>query len=76
MLKIEESFVREQLYSGILQSLEELPDSLRRIFVLRHYRGYQPSEIARLLELNEDEIPTLLKRAEQHLYRSLSRSRV
>jgi RNA polymerase sigma factor (sigma-70 family) len=75
MLKIEETKKREQIYSGILESLEELPERLRKVFVLRHYQGRRPSEIARVLQVSEDEVPFLLKRAEQHFYRSLSRIR-
>jgi RNA polymerase sigma factor (sigma-70 family) len=73
MLKIEEPFAREQLYSGILESLDELPERLRTVFVLRHYQGCQLPEIAQMLDIREDEVPFLLKRAEQHFYRSLRR---
>ena len=54
---------RHQLFEAILQTLNGMPEHLRKIFVLSHYQGCGEKEIAESLGLAEKEIPRLLRKA-------------
>lgn len=47
--------------------IEELPDTLRTVFVLREVEGMDTAEVAEALELSEDNVKTRLHRARTSL---------
>ncbi|MDA2924714.1 hypothetical protein MYX65_08685 [Acidobacteria bacterium AH-259-L09] len=66
---------REQLFDIILDSLNEMPDLLRQVFVLSHYHGNSSAEIATKFGVREEDVPFLLKRANRLLHQKLNRFR-
>jgi DNA-directed RNA polymerase specialized sigma24 family protein len=62
---------REGLYAGIVENLRQMPAQLRQVFVLRHYRGYSPAEIAVVTGIQESSVGLLLKQAEALVYQRL-----
>ncbi|GAB4110271.1 MAG: hypothetical protein Kow001_10970 [Acidobacteriota bacterium] len=54
---------RDGLFERILRTLQQMPPELRDIFVLSHYEGRGPRDIAAALSLEEGEIPRRLKEA-------------
>lgn len=52
---------------SLREVLEQLPDELRRCFLLRHGRGFCESEIAVLMKLPIDKVRTYLWQARQML---------
>lgn len=66
---------REILFSRIVEILDEMPESLRDVFVLTHYEGKSPSEVASILGIPESDFGSLLIQANQYFYRTLRRLR-
>ena len=64
---------KEELFDVILESLEEMPDLLRQVFVLSHYRAHSPAEIASKVGVREEDIFFLLKCANKLFYQKLKR---
>ena len=58
---------REKLFKQIVEALNEMPDLLRRTFVLRHYEGFSEREIAAKVGVKAEEVSPLLKRADEFL---------
>ncbi len=54
---------RDQLFHRILKVLNEMPDSLRQTFMLSHYDGLSLDQIARKIGVEQQDAPSLLKRA-------------
>jgi DNA-directed RNA polymerase specialized sigma24 family protein len=52
---------------SLREVLEQLPDELRRCFLLRHGRGFCESEIAVLMKLPIEKVRTYLWQARQML---------
>jgi hypothetical protein len=53
---------------AILEILQHLPESQRRIFVWNRYRGYQPKQIAEMLRCDPSEIEVILDTIDEILY--------
>jgi hypothetical protein len=51
---------REKVTGAILEMLADLPETQRITFILNHYRGYQPKQIADLLRCSPSEIEAAL----------------
>ena len=64
---------REELFDQIIQALAEMPDLLRQTFVLSHYQGLSPDEIAAKVDVKKQDVPFLLRRADSLLYQKLRR---
>ncbi|MDA2931047.1 hypothetical protein MYX84_14060 [Acidobacteria bacterium AH-259-O06] len=62
---------REELFERIMQSLDQMPDLLREVFILSHYRGSPPSEIASTIGASEEETAELLRQANQCFFQGL-----
>ncbi len=54
---------RDELFHRILKVLNEMPDSLRQTFMLSHYNGLSLDQIARKIGVEQQDAPSLLKRA-------------
>lgn len=54
---------REELFEKIVDTLGEMPEALRDVFALSHYRGFSVSEIAVELGQSDEEVRCLLERA-------------
>lgn len=63
---------REELFEKIVDTLGEMPDSLRDVFALSHYRGLSVSEIAVELGRTEEEVRCLLEKANEFFSEQLS----
>jgi DNA-directed RNA polymerase specialized sigma24 family protein len=66
---IEPSPFREELVSKITDTLNEMPELMRRVFVMNHYEGRSLIQISGQAGLSEADIDTLLRSADQRLYR-------
>jgi len=60
--------IRREMMAILLMHLDELPEAMREVFLLRHYVGLKPKEIAKQLK-----IP--VKTVDQRLYRATQRLR-
>jgi RNA polymerase sigma-70 factor (ECF subfamily) len=67
----EERAVVRQLSGLLEEAIDELPDLYRTVFVLRDLEGLSTSEVALVLELNEDAVKTRLSRGRAMLRRAL-----
>ncbi len=63
---------REELFKQIVGALNEMPDLLRRTFVLRHYKGLSEKEIAVKVGVKAEEVSPLLRRADEFLYEKVA----
>ena len=63
-------FFRE-LRSFMEWGIDNLPDGLREIFILRDVEGLSPSEVAELLSLSEEAVEARLSRGRAALRRAL-----
>src|SRR5439155_22484223 len=59
---------RERVTGTILEMLVELPETQRNTFIWKHYRGYQPRQIAEILRCNPCEIEATLDTVNSILY--------
>ena len=62
---------REELFDRIIQALAEMPDLLRQTFILSHYQGLSPDEIATKVDVKKQDVPFFLRRADRLLYQKL-----
>ncbi|MEE8587035.1 MAG: sigma factor-like helix-turn-helix DNA-binding protein [Acidobacteriota bacterium] len=67
---------RHQLFEAILQTLNDMPEQQRKVFVMSHYQGKPSREIARTLGLEEAKIPQLLHEADLKFFRGVGRQRL
>ena len=65
----------ENLFRSILDALNRWPDLERKIFVQAHYDGQSLKAIAHSLQLDVEEVGTILRRCDRRLYDSLSNLR-
>jgi DNA-directed RNA polymerase specialized sigma24 family protein len=63
---------RENLFQSIFDALNRWPDLERKIFVQAHYDGQSVKAIARSLQLDVEEVSTILRRCDRRLYASLN----
>jgi DNA-directed RNA polymerase specialized sigma24 family protein len=59
---------RERVTEVILETLAAFPETQRNIFVWKHYRGYQPKQIAEILRWNRSEVEATLDAINSILY--------
>lgn len=62
---------RDCLYYSIVDTLEHLPERLRKVFILSHYQGKSAGEMATLFQTSVGEIQELLDEANRRFYRLL-----
>ena len=62
---------REVLLHEINNAFLQWPERERKIFSQAHYNGQSPEAIARLLQLDVQEVTVILKQCERRLYTSL-----
>jgi hypothetical protein len=62
---------REALLQEIHNAFLQWPELERRIFSQAHYCGQSPEAISRSLQLDVEEVGTILKQCERRLYASL-----
>jgi DNA-directed RNA polymerase specialized sigma24 family protein len=62
---------RETLLQEINNALLQWPELERRIFSQAHYHGQSPEAISRSLQLDVEEVSSILRRCESRLYASL-----
>ena len=67
---IEPSQRRRELVSKITNTLDDMPELMRRVFVLNHYEGRSPIHISNQTGLSEADVDALLS-ADQRLHRVL-----
>lgn len=68
---IEPSQLREELVNMIADTLNEMPELMRRVFILNHYQGRSLIQISDQAGLSEAEVDTLLRSGDQRLYKVL-----
>jgi hypothetical protein len=66
-----EKMKRENLFQSILVTLNRWPELERRIFSQAHYNGQPVKSIARSLQLDVEEVSTILRQCDRRLYASL-----
>lgn len=66
-LNQDESYLRYNQISDVMQAILKLPDHYRNVIYLYYYEGYQVNEIARILHKKQNTIHTWLKRAKAQL---------
>jgi DNA-directed RNA polymerase specialized sigma24 family protein len=62
---------REELFTRIQSVLNGMPGPLQEVFVLSHYQGLSPSQIARSTGASEEMTRLLLARANKLFFRRL-----
>jgi DNA-directed RNA polymerase specialized sigma24 family protein len=62
---------REDLFREISNVLQKWPDRERRIFARAHYQGQSPESISHSLELDVNEVSSILKKCDRELLDSL-----
>ncbi len=66
---------RDGLFERILRALQQMPPDLRKVFVLSHYEGCSPQEIAARLSLDEGETMRRMKEANALFLRTMRATR-
>jgi RNA polymerase sigma factor (sigma-70 family) len=66
-----DSTSRNRLYLRIVECLDEMPELMRRAFVLRHYQGRSLSDLAEQTGMAEGDLVSLLHSAERRLQQAL-----
>lgn len=66
-LNQDESYLRYNQISDVMQAILKLPEHYRNVIYLYYYEGYQVNEIARILHKKQNTIHTWLKRAKAQL---------
>lgn len=62
---------REKLSAKIAESVKEMPELTRRVFVLSHYRGYSLSKISETIDISERDAASQLVAASRLLFDTL-----
>jgi len=62
---------REKLFQSIFNALDRWPELERSIFSRAHYDGQSVKAIASSLQLDVEEVRTILRRCDRRLYSSL-----
>ena len=62
------SLNRQKLTERILATVENMPEPMRCVFVLTHYRGFEPEQVESRVGLGADQVLTLIRQAQRHLY--------
>jgi DNA-directed RNA polymerase specialized sigma subunit len=66
-----EKMKRQNLFQSIFNALNRWPELERSIFSRAHYHGQSVQAIAHSLQLDEEEVRTILRRCDRRLYSSL-----
>lgn len=67
----EEAYLANEKSESILKKVQELPQKYREVIHLHYYEDKKISEIAKILEMNEDTVKTRLRRAREMLEKVL-----
>lgn len=67
---------RHELFDRIIRSLNNMPEEMRKAFVLSHYQGCANEEIAGKIGAEPKEIPGLLKEANILFFENVRRFRI
>ncbi|UCF37964.1 MAG: hypothetical protein JSU96_03630 [Acidobacteriota bacterium] len=62
---------RRILVDRIIETLNQMPAEVRRVFILSHYREFAMSEIAAVLETTEKDAEALLRRGNSLIARNI-----
>jgi DNA-directed RNA polymerase specialized sigma24 family protein len=62
---------RDVLFEQIVRALDQMPADLREVFVLTHYEGKSPWEIAERMHVSTVEINDRISRANDVFFRTL-----
>ncbi len=62
---------RDVLFEQIVRALDQMPADLREVFVLKHYEGKSPWEIAERMHVGTVEINDRISRANDVFLRTL-----
>ena len=62
---------RESLFQEIFNALRQWPELEQRIFSQAHYHGQSPEAISHSLQLDVEEVSTILRQCDHRLYASL-----
>jgi DNA-directed RNA polymerase specialized sigma24 family protein len=71
MLGLNSNIDREDLFQEIRNTLFEWPELERRVFSQAHYNGESLETISRSLQLNIEEVSTILKECDRRLNNSI-----
>jgi DNA-directed RNA polymerase specialized sigma24 family protein len=71
MLDVNSNINREDLFQEIRNTLFEWPELDRRVFSQAHYNGESLETISRSLQLNVEEVSTILKECDRRLNESI-----
>ena len=69
---IEPGQLREELVSRIADTLNEMPEVMRRAFILNHYQGQSLTQITDHIGLSEANVDALLRTADHRLHMVLT----
>lgn len=72
---IDERIINIEMYSQIASKIDELPDVYGDIISLKYFYHYSDSEIAKLLNITQENVRVRLFRAKKSLFKSLSESK-
>ncbi len=67
---------RHHLFEAIIQTLNDMPEQQRKVFVMSHYQGKTSLEIAQALGLDQSKVPRLLHEANMEFFRGVRRLRL
>ncbi len=67
---------RFDLFDSILQSLNAMPEVLRKTFILSHYHGKSKHRIAYELDVDPNSVPSLLSEANARFFEGIRSLRV
>jgi len=59
--------LREKMTSSILEILAHLPEAHKKIFVWKHYHGWQTEKIAEKLRCNRADVEGILQQIDMNL---------
>jgi hypothetical protein len=71
MLAVTSKIKREDLFQEIFAVFRQWPELEQRIFSQAHYHGQSLEAISRSLQLDVEEVGTILKQCDRRLYASL-----
>ena len=67
---------RHDLFESILGALNAMPERLRKVFVLSHYQGHSPEEIASKLSMRRAQVAEMLEEANLRFFNEVRDYRV
>ena len=65
------SLIEKELQKQIEQSIDELPEKCKRVFIMSRIEGYQQAEIARQMDISPKTVEAHMSKALKHLRKKL-----